>query len=60
MSERSQMVLDAFRPQWGWPPEYIRAADPADRWKLHVLRIGAGILVAIVLPFLGVRIQPLW
>ena len=52
------MVVDAFRPTWGWKAA-LRSADPADRWKLHVLRIGAGIVTAILLLLLGVRIQTL-
>lgn len=60
MSKRAMlMVMDAFRPTWGWKAR-LRAADPADRWKIRLLRIGAGILVGIVILFLGVRIQRLW
>jgi hypothetical protein len=53
------MILDAFRPSWGWPPACIRAADPADRWKLHLLRIGAGILIVILFLLLGGPHSPL-
>ena len=59
MSKRSMMILDAFRPQWGWPPRYIREADPADRWKLHLLRIGAGLVIVILLLLLGGPHSPL-
>lgn len=57
MSKRT-MVIDAFLPTWAWKAK-LRAADPADRWKLHILRIGAGILVAAVFLLLGVRNQQL-
>jgi hypothetical protein len=53
MSKRSLMILDAFRPSWGWNPLYIRAADRADRWKLAALRFCAGILIAILFVLLG-------
>jgi hypothetical protein len=59
MSKRSTMILDAFRPQWGWPPRYMRAADPAERWKLHLLRIGAGIFIVILFLLLGNPHSPL-
>jgi hypothetical protein len=52
------MVIDAFRPTWGWQAR-LRAADPADRWKFYVFRIGAGIIVAILVCLLGVRLQRL-
>lgn len=52
------MVIDAFRPTWGWKAR-LRAADPADRWKIHLLRIAAGILLGAVLVLLGIRIQRL-
>jgi len=48
------MILDAFRPTWGWKAR-LRAADPADRWKIHLLRTGAGVLVAVLLSLAGVR-----
>jgi hypothetical protein len=53
MIKRS-MILDAFRPTWGWKAR-LRAADPADRWKIHLLRIGAGVLLAVLLSLAGVR-----
>jgi len=53
MIKRS-MILDAFRPTWGWKAR-LRAADPADRWKIHLPRIGAGILVAVLISLAGVR-----
>jgi hypothetical protein len=59
MIKRSMMILDAFRPSWGWTPAYIRAADPADRWKLALLRFGAGILIAILFVLLGGPHSPL-
>jgi hypothetical protein len=46
------MILDAFGPTWGWKAR-LRAADPGDRWKIHLLRIGAGILVAVLLSLVG-------
>ncbi len=52
------MILDAFRPTWGWPA-YIRAADPAERWKLHLLRIGAGIVIVVLFVLLGGPHSPL-
>jgi hypothetical protein len=51
MLKRS-MLLDPFRPTWGWKAR-LRAADPADRWKIHLLRIGAGILLAVLLSLFG-------
>ena len=59
MSKHSTMILDAFRPSWGRPPAYIRAGDPADRWKLHLLRISAGILIALLFVLLGGPHSPL-
>jgi hypothetical protein len=53
------MILDAFRPSWGWNPPYIRAANPVDRWKLAALRFGAGILIAILFVLLGGPYSPL-
>ncbi len=49
---RRSMILDAFGPTWGWKAR-LRAADPGDRWKIHLLRIGAGILVAVLLSLVG-------
>ncbi|MGD1073481.1 MAG: hypothetical protein ABSB15_25500 [Bryobacteraceae bacterium] len=51
MFQRS-MLLDAFRPTWGWNAR-LRAADPADRWKMHLLRIGAGLLIVVLFCLLG-------
>jgi hypothetical protein len=52
------MVIDAFRPTFGGNAK-LRAADPADRWKLRLLRIAAALLVAILFWLLGVRHQEL-
>jgi hypothetical protein len=46
------MILDAFRPTWGWKAR-LRAADPADGWKIHLLRIGAGILLVVLISLFG-------
>jgi hypothetical protein len=59
MSKRSMMILDAFRPNWGWEPAHRRAADPADRWKLRAFRIGAGVLIVLLFLLLGGPHSPL-
>ena len=52
------VLVDAFLPNWAWRAR-LRAAEPGDRWKIRLLRIGAGIVVGMVLLLLGVRIQRL-
>jgi hypothetical protein len=46
------MILDAFRPTWGWRAR-LRAADPADRRKMRLLRIAVGPFIVAVIALTG-------